>query len=107
MSQLSTRGHGVWKLSLRNGSAWFSSWVHRRLQWPAVERTRLDGLKPHLPADAWEAFLLAIRNHVERQVPLDLDVRVQLNRGRFEWWRIQGSVERNAAGQPMHLAGTM
>jgi hypothetical protein len=95
-------------LSLWDGSAWFSPWVHRRLQWPAaVERTRLEDLKPHLPAGAWEALLLAIRNHVERQVPLDLDVRVQLVGGRIECWRIQGSVERNAAGQPMHLAGTL
>jgi hypothetical protein len=101
-------GHGAWKLALWNGSAWFSGWFYRRLQWPAaVKRTRLDDLKPNLPADAWEELLLAIRNHLERQVPLDLEVRVQLNGGRIEWWRIQGSVERNAAGQPMQLVGTM
>src|SRR5258708_1011461 len=106
--ELSTRGHGVWRLSLWDGSVWFSPWFYRRLRWPAaVKRIRLDDLKPHLPADAWEALLLAIRNHVERQLPLDLDVRVQLNGGPTEWWRIQGSVERNAARQPMHLAGTM
>ena len=52
-------------------------------------------------------MLLAIRNHLERQVPLDLKVRVQVEGSRLEWWRVQGSVERNAAGQPMHLAGTM
>jgi hypothetical protein len=101
-------GHGSWKLALWNGSAWFSAWVYRRLQWPAaVKRTRLDDLKPNLPADAWEELLLAIRNHLERQVPLDLEVGVQLGGGRIERWRIRGSVERNAAGQPMHLVGTM
>jgi hypothetical protein len=93
-------GHGAWKLTLWNGSAWFSAWVYRRLEWPAaVKRTRLDDLKPNLPADAWEALLLAIRDHLERQVPLDLEVRVERGGGRIEWWRIQGSVERNAAGQ--------
>ena len=101
-------GHGAWKLTLWSGAAWFSAWFYRRLQWPpAVRRTRLDDLKPNLPADAWETFLLAIRNHLERQVPLDLEVRVELNGGRIEWWRIQGSAERNAAGQPMRLVGTM
>jgi hypothetical protein len=105
--QPSAGGHGVWKLALWNGSAWFGPWFYRRLRWPtAVKRTRLDDLKPHLPADAWEAFLLAIRHHLERQVPLDLDVRVQRGDGRLEWWRIQGSVERNPAGQPMQLVGT-
>jgi PAS domain-containing protein len=95
-------------LALWNGSAWFSAWFYRRLQWPAaVKRTRLDDLKPNLPADAWEELLLAIRNHLERRAPLDLEVRVQLGGGRAEWWRIQGSVARNAAGQPMRLVGTM
>jgi len=51
--------------------------------------------------------LLAIRNHLERQVPLDLEVRVQVEGSRLERWRVQGSVERNAAGQPISLGGTM
>src|SRR6267378_8565556 len=79
-------GRGVWKLALWNGSVRFSAWFYRRLQCPAaVKRTRLDDLKPHLPAGGWEALMLAIRNHLERQVPLDLEVRVQLAPGRAEW----------------------
>ena len=101
-------GHGVWKLTLWDGSVRFNSWFYRRLRWPAaVKRTRLDDLKPYLPAGAWEELLLAIRNHLERQVPLDLEVRVQVEGSRLEWWRVQGSVERNAAGQPIFLGGTM
>jgi len=101
-------GHGVWKLTLWDGSVRFNSWFYRRLRWPAaVKRTRLDDLKPYLPAGAWEELLLAIRNHLERQVPLDLEVRVQVEGSRLEWWRVQGSVERNAAGQPIYLGGTM
>ena len=95
-------------MSLWNGSVWFSPWFYRRLQWPAaVKRTRLDDLQPYMPAGAWEALVLAIRSLLERQLPLDLEVRVQRGDGRLEWWRIQGSVERNTAGQPMYLAGTM
>jgi PAS domain-containing protein len=101
-------GHGVWKLTLWNGSVRFNPWFYRRLQWPAaVKRTRLDDLQPYLPAGAWEELLLAIRNHLERQVPLDIEVRVQIDDNRLEWWRVQGSVERNAAGQPIYLGGTM
>ncbi len=94
-------GHGVWKLTLWNGSVRFDPWFYRRLQ------SRLDDLKPYLPAGAWEELLLAIRNHLERQVPLDLEVRVQVEGSRLERWRVQGSVERNAAGQPISLGGTM
>src|SRR5712671_1162441 len=47
-------GHGVWKLTLWNGSVRFDPWFYRRLLWPAaVKRTRLDDLKPYLPAGAF------------------------------------------------------
>jgi len=91
-------------LDLWNGSAWFSDWFYQRLQWPAeVRRTRLDELQPNLPDGAWESLLLAIRDHLERQVPLDVNVCARLEDGRTECWRIQGLAERNAAGQPVYL----
>src|SRR5258708_19415301 len=84
--ELSTRGHGVWRLSLWDGSVWFSPWFYRRLRWPAaVKRIRLDDLKPHLPADAWEALLLPIRHHLESPLPLDPAVPIPLTAGPPEW----------------------
>jgi hypothetical protein len=99
---------GLWELNLWNGSAWFSDWFYQRLQWPMeVNRKRLDDLKPHLPAGGWEALLLGIRDYLERQMPLDLRLRVQLNNGQIEWWRVRGSADFNVGGQPMYLVGTM
>jgi hypothetical protein len=31
---------------------------------------------------------------------------VQPTPDRTEWWRIQGSLERNVGGQPVHLSGS-
>ena len=102
---LSAGGQGILGLDLWNGCAWFSDWFAQRLQWPAgVERKRLDALRVHLPGGAWESLLAAIRNHLERQVPLDLEVCAQLPDGRFEWWRVQGVAEHNAGGQPVYLS---
>src|SRR5258708_34550160 len=100
-------GHGVWKLTVWNGAVRFNPWFYRRLQWPAgVKRTRLDDLKPELPAGAWEELLLAIRNHLERQVTLGLEARGQVEGSRLERWRLQGSGERNAAGRAISRART-
>ena len=98
----------MWELDLWNGSAWYSEWFRRRLQWPAhTVHRRLEDLKAYLVPEGWDALLQAIRAHLERQVPLDLKVGVQLQGGLIATWRVLGSVERTAAGQPVYLAGSM
>jgi hypothetical protein len=101
-------GDGAWKLDLMNGTAWFSEWFYRRLQWPVqVNRKRLADLRPHLQEGAWEALLQGIRAHLERQVPLDVKIPALLPGGQTEWWRMQGSGEHNAFGKPMYLKGSV
>ena len=99
---------GLWGLDLWNGSAWFSHWFYQRLQWPtATRRIRLDDLRPNLLGGGWEVLLLQIRSHLELQTPLDAEIQVQLNDGQTEWWRMQGSAERNPGGQPVRLSGSV
>jgi PAS domain-containing protein len=99
-------GEGSWELDLLSGTASFSDWFYQRLQWPAeVKRRRLADLKPSLPAGAWEALLLAIRAHLERQTPLDLPLRVQLPGGEIQFWRVLGSAVRNEREKPVLLTG--
>jgi PAS domain-containing protein len=99
---------GLWGLDLWNGSAWFSDWFYQRLQWPTeVRRIRLEDLRPNLAAGAWELLLLQIRSHLELQTPLDAEIQVQVKGGQIEWWRMQGSAERNPGGQPVRLAGSV
>ena len=95
-------------MDLLSGTASFSDWFHQRLQWPAeVKRRRLVDLKPNLPGGAWEALLLAIRAHLERQVPLDTEICVHLGGGEVQWWRVLGSSMRNGREKPVLLTGTM
>ena len=62
---------GLWGLVLWSGTAWFSDWFYRRLQWSvSVKHKRLDVLQPHLTEGSWEALLLAIRAHLEQGLPL-------------------------------------
>jgi PAS domain-containing protein len=98
---------GLWGLDLWNGSAWFSDWFYQRLQWPTeVRRIRLEDLRPNLAAGAWELLLLQIRSNLELQTPLDAQIQVHVKGGQIEWWRMQGSAERNPGGQPVRLTGS-
>jgi hypothetical protein len=47
------------------------------------------------------------RDHLEKSCPLDLEFEVDLSGARVERWRMRGSTLRNAAGQPVYLAGSM
>src|ERR1700733_3977736 len=99
---------GLWGLVLWKGSAWFRDWFYLRVQLPtAVKHTRLEDLRPNLPEGAWETLLAAIRSHLEQGMPLDAELRVQLNNGRVEWWRVTGALEGNVGGQPVYLGGRM
>jgi PAS domain-containing protein len=106
--KLPVSGEGSWELDLLSGNAWFSDWFFQRLQWPAeVKRRRLVDLRPNLPGGAWEALLLAIRAHLERQVPLDKQICVHLPGGEIQWWRVLGTSLRNGREKPVLLTGSM
>jgi hypothetical protein len=99
---------GSWELDLLSGNAWFSEWFFQRLQWPAeVKRRRLVDLRRNLPYGGWEALLLAIRAHLERQVPLDTQICVHLPGGEIQWWRVLGTSLRNGREKPVLLSGSV
>jgi PAS domain-containing protein len=99
---------GVWELDLWSGAARFSEWFYERLPWMSgLDEKTLFDLKPFLVPGAWEVLLGHIREHLERGVPLDAELCVQLDGGRIEWWRLTGAAERNTLGHPVHLAGSI
>jgi hypothetical protein len=105
--KLPVGSEGTWKLDLWSGTATFSHWFYQRLQWPwEVKRHRLADLRVHLPGGAWETLLLAIRAHLERQLPLDLALPVHLPGGEIQRWRILGSAIRNDRDKPVLLTGS-
>ncbi len=106
---LEASGDGFWELDLKSGAAWYSSWFYQKLSWPTeTRRTTLGELESVLKAPSWMELVARIRAHLEQGQPLELDVEVAAPGAAVSpWWRIRGSVLRNAAGQPVHLAGSM
>jgi hypothetical protein len=102
-------GDGFWELDLNSGSAWYSSWFYQRLGWSSeTRRTTLGELQPVFTEGSWTRFLARMRTHLEQGQPLEIDVEVNLPPATAStWWRIRGSAVRNAAGQPVFLAGSM
>jgi hypothetical protein len=102
-------GDGFWELDLKSGSAWYSPWFYQKLDWPTeTRRTTLGELESVLKAPAWMELMARIRAHLEQGQPLELDVEVTMPGTAVpSRWRLKGAALRNAAGQPVHLAGSM
>jgi hypothetical protein len=102
-------GDGFWELDLKSGSAWYSPWFYQKLSWPTeTRRTTLGELESVLKTESWTLLMAGIRAHLEQGRPLELDFEVAVPGVTVApWWRMRGSALRNAAGQPVHLAGSM
>jgi hypothetical protein len=100
-------GAGFWEFDLLNGSAWFSDWFHQRLGWKVEDHpATLRHLEPAVEPAAWRALMVALRNHLERSLPLDLAIEVILPSSARRRWRIRGSAVRSG-GRPLSIAGSM
>jgi hypothetical protein len=101
-------GDGFWECDLVAGSAWFNDWFYRKLDWPRdAKSSTLGDLQPALRPGAWDRLMGMFRDHLEKGFPLDLEIEVDVRGARLERWRMRGSAQRNDAGQPVYLAGSM
>jgi PAS domain-containing protein len=106
MRALNACGDGFWEFDLLDGSAWFSEWFYRKLNWSSDTKRALLDFRPILPPAEWDKLMAQFRAHLEQGVPLDVELRVEVAGQSLEWWHIRGSAQRNDAGQPVYLAGS-
>jgi PAS domain S-box-containing protein len=60
-----------------------------------------------LHADDRLDVLTRIRNHLEQRTPLELRCRLANRSGAYRWFRLRGNAERDAAGRPRRLSGSI
>jgi hypothetical protein len=101
-------GDGFWECDLVAGSAWFNDWFYRKLNWPRdAKRSTMGDLQPALRPGVWDRLMVMLRDHLEKGFPFDLEIEVDVQGARSERWRMRGAAQRNDAGQPVYLAGSM
>jgi len=106
MRALNACGDGFWEFDLLSGSAWFSEWFYRKLNWSSdAKRTLLD-FRPILPPVEWDKLMAQFRAHLEQGVPLDVELQIEVAGPSLARWHIRGSAQRNDGGQPVYLAGS-
>ncbi|MDB6085411.1 MAG: domain S-box [Gammaproteobacteria bacterium] len=99
---------GVWELDIPGNKAWFGMRFEELLGYASGElgasRERFDELVH--PEDR-SLVNGIITDHLYRDTPFDIDVRLQQKAGPYEWVRLRAQAERDTRGRPTWLAGSM
>jgi two-component system sensor histidine kinase/response regulator len=99
---------GVWELDIRQNTSWFGLRFEEMLGYDTGEldlsRDRFDSLI-HV-GDRVRAQSV-IDDHLRRDTPCDVEVRVRHKAGHYEWVRLRAQAERDAAGDAIWLGGSM
>ena len=101
---------GTWDWQLGTDQVWYSTRFWTLLGFPSsgpfptgVIRSFWDRLHP----DHKESVHAAIREHLEKGVPYDIEYQLELVSGEYGWFRARGAAQRDESGTAVRMAGTM
>lgn len=99
---------GLYDWDLSTGHVWYAARFREILGYEADEfPDTFTAFQRALHADDRKPALERIRAHLESGGPLDVRCRLQRKDGAVVWCRLRGQAERDAAGRPRRLAGSI
>lgn len=102
-------GDGLWDYDLAKNEMWFSDRFRELLgysnetEYPNVAESWSNGLHP----DDREATLQAFTSHLEKDVPYDVEYRLETKTGEYRWYRARGLSLRKETGRSYRAAGSI
>jgi PAS domain S-box-containing protein len=108
---LAVRGtsDGLWDWDMVADRVWFSPRCCELLGYKAVEEfsSDYDDYFSRIHAEDAERRALALDLHLKEGKPYDVEYRLRLKGGAYRWFRVRGQAIRNAAGEPIRMAGSI
>jgi two-component system sensor histidine kinase/response regulator len=99
---------GVWELDVPHDSVWLGPRFEEILGFAPGElehsAARIDTLMH--PDDLGMAHRV-MKSHLRDDSPFDFEARIRHKQGHYEWVRLRAQAERDAAGKPIWLAGSL
>jgi PAS domain S-box-containing protein len=99
---------GVWDWNIQTGENYLSPrWKEllgfKNEELPNHQRSFFSRLHP----EDQPLVTKAVRAHLKKHVPYDLELRLRCKDGSYRWFRSRGEVERDARGRPICMAGVI
>jgi PAS domain S-box-containing protein len=97
---------GIFELDLQTNEVWFGARLEELLGFGEGELGD-DRFRRRIHPDDLERSMRAYEGHLARGELFDIEIRMQHKAGHYEWTRARAQVERDPAGKPVWLAGSM
>ncbi len=98
---------GLWELEA-NGTAWSSPRLRELLGYSIEEfPSHTNFLREFLHPDDAAAVATATQTHFQQDLPYDVEIRLRTKSGDYRWYRARASAERDAAGRPLRMSGSL
>lgn len=99
---------GLYDWDLLTGHVWYAARFREIIGYPEVEfPDTFNAFQNVLHRDDRALVLSKIRLHLEKQTVLDVRCRVATRSDALIWCRMRGQADRDAAGRPLRLAGSI
>jgi two-component system, sensor histidine kinase and response regulator len=99
---------GLWEVDWNSDTIWYGPRFETMLGYAPGElgskRSLFDSM---VHPDDFAIRREAMSNHVRHNTPYDVEFRLKHKAGHYEWVRSRGQAERDAAGNPIWIAGSM
>ncbi|MFN0075017.1 MAG: PAS domain-containing protein [Prosthecobacter sp.] len=107
---LAVRGtnDGIWDWDIRTDVVYYAPRFKQLLGYTDDEMKNLfSEFETRLHEEDRERILAALKAHLERQVPYDVEYRLRHKDGVYRWFRARGSAMRDASGHSYRMAGSI
>lgn len=108
--QLAVRGSsdGIWDWNIATDKAYFSPRYRELLGYSEQEYPDLvSSFWSHLHPDDHQWLSAAMKSHLERRQPFDVECRFRAKSGSYRWFRIRGQAMWTETGAPARMAGSL
>jgi PAS domain S-box-containing protein len=99
---------GLFEWDLATGYVWYAPRFRELLECNEHDfANNFTAFQKALHADDRVAVLARIRGQLEQRTPLDMSCRLACGAGKYRWFRLRALAERDAAGRPKRLSGSI
>ncbi|MFN0317978.1 MAG: EAL domain-containing protein [Burkholderiales bacterium] len=99
---------GLWDWNIATGTWYFSLRFKVLLGYTEQELEESGpSLAWHLHEEDRARFESVLRAHVDRSEGMDVEARIMTKGGEYRWFRVRGQTVRDAAGNPVRMAGAL
>ncbi|MEZ6123833.1 MAG: PAS domain S-box protein [Planctomycetaceae bacterium] len=99
---------GLWDWDLGSGTVFFAKRFKELLGYSDDEITDdFREFESRLHPEDRDATFAAIRGHLDRREPYDVEYRLKTKRNEYRWFRARGQALWDSAGRPTRMAGSI